>query len=438
MKKNKIKKTLSTNHIRKPLLYTTVFLLFATCLLPLTHASTPALQLPHESVTMIASDGCNSYFDIELSDVPPDFDVTDGYYEGWCADRAEVMPRGEILSVRLYSSIDPTIPTNLRHKDWGKINYILNNDNNAAMHDVQDAFWNILCDYPYEYLSESAKTLVNTAQSDFIPQSDDLIAVILNPVHNDSNPWPFQIAFIQIILTSQEQPDDDDEPIITPKRISHGLHYNTLTPIAKTNGPYDGIISQTIEFDGSASYDPDGIIIFYKWNLGDGTVAEEKTTTHNYKHPGVYQISLQVIDNFGIKNTTTTTANIIQPNRPPTQLIIAGIINGTQNNQYSYVFSASDEDDDKITYTIDWGDDSSNQTGALLSGEYFSFYHQWDNPGAYTITLTASDGQEISIFKKEVIIHETPLTDNIWIIGLAILALIAFLAILLYSRKKSH
>ena len=438
MKKNNMKKILSTNHIKNSLLYTTVFLLFASCLLPLIHASTTTLQLPDEPVTMIASDGLNSYFDIELSDVPPDFDVTDGYYEGWCADRIAVMPRGEQLTVQLYSSTNPTLPNNVPQTNWGKINYILNHRNGATMKDVQDAFWHLLCGYSYEALTDATKNLVETAQDDFIPQPDDLIAVILNPVHNDSNPWPFQIAFLQIPLLAQEQPDEDDEPITEPKRISHGLHYNTLAPIAITNGPYDGIVSQTIEFDGSASHDPDGIIIYYKWNLGDGTVAEEKTTTHSYSHPGIYYISLMVIDNFGIKNTTTTTATIIQPNRPPTHLIIAGIINGTKNNQYSYVFSAIDQDDDMITYTIDWGDETHNQTGALFSGEFFSFYHQWDNPGTYTVTLTASDGEETAISQKDVIIHETPLTDNIWIIGLAILALIALLAILLYSRKKKQ
>ena len=212
---------------------------------------------------------------------------------------------------------------------------------------------------------------------------------------------------------------------------------NTLTPIAMTNGPYEGIISQTIEFDGSASHDPDGILISYKWTFGDGTTAEEKTTTHSYNHPGIYEISLTVIDNFGIKNTTLTTATIIQPNRPPAKLLIAGIRNGTQNTLYSYAFSAIDEDDDMITYTIDWGDETHNQTGPLFTGEFFGFYHHWDNPGTYTITLTASDGKDTSISQKDIIIHETPLTDNIWIIGLAILALIALLMIVVYSRKKN-
>ncbi len=111
MKKNYLLRNKSKHLITKPVLYTTTFLLLAVCLLPLAKCSTPtSIHLPDDTVTMIVTDGDVSYFDIDLSDVPPDLDVANGDYHGWCADRSVVMPRGEQLTVRLYNSYDPSLP----------------------------------------------------------------------------------------------------------------------------------------------------------------------------------------------------------------------------------------------------------------------------------------------------------------------------------------
>jgi hypothetical protein len=441
MKKNALIKTTSKRLITKPMIYTTLCLILTACFMPLVNASTstPQIQLPDQPVTMIATDGDVSYFDIDFLNVPPDLDVTDGYYKGWCADQSVVMPRGKKLTVQLCQSNDPVVPTSIRQKNWGKINYILNHKAGATMNDVQDALWYLLCNHPYSTLSSTAQMLVDTAQADYIPQPGDLIAILLKPIYNESNPWPFQFTFIQVDLP-YEEPTDDEEPIIpaAPTRISHGLHYNTLTPIADANGPYTSNCNEIIECDGSASYDPDGLLISYKWTFGDGTIATGKTASHSYPHPGIYTITLTVIDNFGISDTDTTNATIIQPNRPPTNLIIGCITNGTINTEYSNAFGSIDEDDDTIAYTIAWGDGTTNQTGFLPSGEFFSLFHQWDTPGNYTITLTATDGVLTASSEKEVIIHETFIADNIWLVGLALLAIIALLAILLYSRKKKN
>ena len=47
----------------------------------------PDITLPPDYVTMIANHGTVNYFDIELSNVPPGYDVTNGVYPGWCNGR---------------------------------------------------------------------------------------------------------------------------------------------------------------------------------------------------------------------------------------------------------------------------------------------------------------------------------------------------------------
>jgi hypothetical protein len=445
MKKNNAHMTKSTHLITKSVLYTTTFLLLAVCFLPLASSNTPtpSIHLPDRPVTMIAYDGAGSYFDIDLSDVPPDLDLANGDYQGWCADRSVVMPRGEQLTVRLYNSYDHSLPLPLREKNWSKVNYILNHNNSATKLDIQDAVWYLLCNYPYSSLTSKAQMLVDTAQDGFIPESGELIAILAEPIRNASNPWPFQFSFIQVRLPKQEltepeEPEQPNEPIQTTTTVSHGYRYNDIAPTADTNGPYTGYAKETIEFSGTTSVDPDGIIILYKWSFGDGATAEGTTATHTYSHAGVYHISLKVTDNFGLSDTDVTNATITIRNSPPTNPFISGPTNGTTNTNYSYAFGSSDQDHDGITYRIDWGDGTTIETATLPSGQYFALSHRWNTPGTYTITVTASDGSLVAVSEQDVIIKELPLADNIYIVGLALLAIIALLAILLYSKKAKN
>jgi len=91
------------------------------------------------------------------------------------------------------------------------------------------------------------------------------------------------------------------------------VNTNTIEkpPVADANGPYSWFTNHSITFDGSKSYDLDGNIVNYTWNLGDGTILYGKIVTHSYNKAGVYNISLTVIDNDSLADTNTTIATII-------------------------------------------------------------------------------------------------------------------------------
>jgi heat shock protein HslJ len=74
-----------------------------------------------------------------------------------------------------------------------------------------------------------------------------------------------------------------------------------------TYSPEKPVIDQTVTFDASSSYDPDGYITNYEWDFDDGNITntEEEIITHSYSLAGEYMVKLTVTDNSSLTNSTT-------------------------------------------------------------------------------------------------------------------------------------
>jgi len=85
-------------------------------------------------------------------------------------------------------------------------------------------------------------------------------------------------------------------------------------PIANfTYSPLNPTVGQEVTFNASDSYDPDGVIVAYSWDFGDGSSEQGKIVTHYYTQEGCYKVTLTVIDNDGKTGSISQTVTVVKP-----------------------------------------------------------------------------------------------------------------------------
>jgi PKD repeat protein len=77
--------------------------------------------------------------------------------------------------------------------------------------------------------------------------------------------------------------------------------------------------------DGTGSTDPDGSILAYSWDFGDGTApATGSNPEHTYAEAGTYTVGLTVTDNGGSLASTTTSVTVEAPPPPSVPITFVG------------------------------------------------------------------------------------------------------------------
>ncbi len=72
-----------------------------------------------------------------------------------------------------------------------------------------------------------------------------------------------------------------------------------------TGSSADAFTGASVTFDATASSDPDGTIVGFLWDFGDGSTGSGSTTSHAYTSVGTYTVRLTITDNSGSTASTT-------------------------------------------------------------------------------------------------------------------------------------
>jgi len=148
----------------------------------------------------------------------------------------------------------------------------------------------------------------------------------------------------------------------------------------------------TVTIDASDSYDPDGSIMKYEWDFGDGTEGTGATPTHTFTSTTArtFTVILTVTDNSGATTTATQSIELLlagsSGSNPPMARFTAKPSYG--NSPLTIVFDASLSsavDGTIAVYAWDFGD------GATGSGKTISHTFTAAATTNFTVTLTVTD-----------------------------------------------
>ena len=155
------------------------------------------------------------------------------------------------------------------------------------------------------------------------------------------------------------------------------------TPIAVISAtPISGNEPLTVTLDATGSSDPEGDVLTYEWDLGNGVTATDAIFTYEFTQSGVYEVTLRVSDGTSTsvaKETITVSSTEVIASFTADQL--QGVAPLTVNFDAS---ASSDPTGNSLTYTWDFGD-TTTATGIIVAKTY-------DTPGDYLVTLTVDNG----------------------------------------------
>lgn len=98
-----------------------------------------------------------------------------------------------------------------------------------------------------------------------------------------------------------------------------------LTPKADFSfSPEEPIMYNHVKFNDKST-DPDGTIVSWSWDFGDGYYSDLRNPTHCFYIDGTYNVSLEVTNYTGFSDTAQKKLIILEDNVPPFVEIIAPI-----------------------------------------------------------------------------------------------------------------
>jgi PKD repeat protein len=144
----------------------------------------------------------------------------------------------------------------------------------------------------------------------------------------------------------------------------------------------------TILLDGSNSTDPDGGVLRYAWDFGDGTTSDIINPTKSYSIGGTYPITLTVTDDSGLGNGSNSSQMAVVVDQGPVARAGEDIV-ACAKTEVEFDGSGSTDVDGVVnSFAWDFGD------GGFGGGERPR--HIFNEPGTYRVFLTI-EGEKVGI-----------------------------------------
>jgi PKD repeat protein len=184
------------------------------------------------------------------------------------------------------------------------------------------------------------------------------------------------------------------------------MFFGNMLPVAAFEVTMDRM---TAMVNAAGSYDPDGTIVSYAWDWGDGTTGTDKIAQHTYEVPDEYRITLTVTDNNGATGSAWKMVTAGEPqNQNPSASFTVDIVYLEVTVDAS---ASKDPDGTILAYDWDFGDGGSG-TGVKKT-------HTYASAGTYTIKLTVTDngGKTGTLSQPVTVVANPPPTAVITVVS---------------------
>jgi PKD repeat protein len=113
-----------------------------------------------------------------------------------------------------------------------------------------------------------------------------------NSTHKFESEGNYQVTLVVI---------DDEDATDTHSKVFTIV--DNVVPVANfVCNITEPLVGSEIAFEDS-SEDPDGTVVSWEWDFGDGTNSQERKPVHIFKEPGEYNVTLTVTDDLGAEGT---------------------------------------------------------------------------------------------------------------------------------------
>jgi PKD repeat protein len=158
-------------------------------------------------------------------------------------------------------------------------------------------------------------------------------------------------------------------------------------PVANVRYEASTVVGRPVRFDASGSADPDGRILSWKWEFGDGATSDEPAVEHTWWQPGTYVVRPTLGDDRAAAGGVTTQEYAVQvgpePNQPPQVDLAAELAAHAFETLRFDATNARDPDGQITRFAWDFGDGATSDKPAVD--------HLYSEPGTYLGKLVITD-----------------------------------------------
>ncbi|MBV1911138.1 MAG: PKD domain-containing protein [Kangiellaceae bacterium] len=167
---------------------------------------------------------------------------------------------------------------------------------------------------------------------------------------------------------------------------------NNNPPTARFTISSDTVaVNVAVTFDSSSSSDPEGDVLSYSWQFGDGNTSTAANPSHQYSSEGTYSVSLIVSDTLGAQSPSTQQSIVVSAvsNAAPVASFTASPNPASVGVDVNFdSTNSSDPDGDPLTYSWDFGDGNTSVSANPI--------HQYSSVGNFSVSLIVTDDSNAS------------------------------------------